>query len=585
MTDLIWLDDAGCLDARICGDKAARLARARGHGFPVLPGFVIPASAGHQVLEQAVSTTTSGLFGARLTVMDADVAALTPAIEAARQLGSSVVVRSSSPVEGSGRWAGAFSSFVGVPPDDLPTAVRGVWSSAIIDRPADDPADPVSAAAFAAGTAAESAADTPRHVEMAVLVQPEVMPVLSGTARVETDGSVSVVSTTGAPAALVSGWVRGTMSRVDRTGSVQGDETNPAHRAIVGQVGALAAALRDATGDDVLEWAALGSDTAGDASGPSAPGVVLLQCRQDEASEPPQQERPAGVPGLLPVARVAHAFAGPLGEQLVLPWLLAAGQVADALGRPDTPPVSGESAAPASLAEQWRRIVAGAADLAAIAWPAEPGAAAATRQLLRDLQGPAPDTALAALATQPVPDTDAARHLLADLAQLADALVRRGVLRSAGDLWLLEPDEVTRLAAGTQPGEFDLAQRARRAALRWEPLLFAALVEDGETITGTPASPGIGAGPCFVADAADPSAHPPARCVVVARHPLPRFAPLLWSASGLVTLEGSAGAHLIEVARSLGVPAVVDCASAGSLTDSRLAAVDGEAGTVSFDVR
>ena len=568
MTNLIWLDDAGCLDARICGDKAARLARARGHSFPVLPGFVIPASAGHQVLEQAVSTTTSGLFGARLTVMEADAGPLAPAIEAARRLGPSVVVRSSSPVEGSGRWAGAFSSFVGVPPDDLPTAVRGVWSSAIIDQP-DDAAEP----------ATDPAANTPRHVEMAVLVQPEVVPVLSGTARVETDGSVSVVSTTGAPAALVSGWVRGTTSRVDRTGDVHSDETDPNHRAIIGQVGALATALRDTTGDDVLEWAALSGDTGSE--------IVLLQCRQDEATEPPQQERPAGVPGLLPIARVAHAFAGPLGEQLVLPWLLATGQTADAFGRPDVPPASSESA---PLAEQWRRIVGQAADLAAIAWPAEPDAAAATRQLLRDLQGPAPDTALATLTTRPVPDTDATRRMLADLTALADTLVRRGVLRSAGDLWLLEPDEVTRLAAGTQPGELDLAQRARRAALRWEPLLFAALVEDGQTIAGTPASPGIGAGPCFVADAADPSAHPPARCVVVARHPLPRFAPLLWSASGLVTLEGSAGAHLIEVARSLGVPAVVDCAVgrlelAGSLVDSRLAAVDGEAGTVSFDVR
>ena len=565
MTDLIWLDDAGCLDARTCGDKAARLARARGHGFPVLPGFVIPASASHLVLEQAVSTTTKGLFGARLAVMDADVGALAPAIEAARRLGPSVVARSSSPVEGSGRWAGAFSSFVGVPPDDLPTAVRGVWSSAIIDHPGDDPA-------------ADLTANTPRHVEMAVLVQPEVLPVLSGTARVETDGSVSVVSTTGAPAALVSGWVRGTTWHVDRTGGVHGDETDPTQRAIVGQVGALAAALRDTTGDDVVEWAALDSD----AGGPGAPRVVLLQCRQDEATEAPQQERPAGVPGLLPIARVAHTFAGPLGEQLVLPWLLATGQAADAFTRPDAPAASSESV---PLAEQWRRLVGRAADLAAIAWPTEPDAVAATRQLLRDLQGPAPDTALAARVTRPVPDIDAARRLLADLSRLAAALVRSGILRSAGDLWLLEPDEMAGLAAGTQPGELDLAQRARRAALRWEPLLFAALVEDGQTVAGTPAAPGIGAGRCFVADAADPSAHPPARCVVVARHPLPRFAPLLWSASGLVTLEGSAGAHLVEVARSLGVPAVVDCASAAILVDGRLAAVDGDAGTVSLDAR
>jgi phosphoenolpyruvate-protein kinase (PTS system EI component) len=37
----------------------------------------------------------------------------------------------------------------------------------------------------------------------------------------------------------------------------------------------------------------------------------------------------------------------------------------------------------------------------------------------------------------------------------------------------------------------------------------------------------------------------------------PRFGPALWVASGLVTEVGSGAAHLLEVARSLGVPTVV----------------------------
>jgi phosphohistidine swiveling domain-containing protein len=560
VTDLIWLDDAGCLDARTCGDKAARLARARGHGFPVLPGFVVPASASLQVLEHAVATSDTGVFGARLTVMDSDVAALAPAVEAARRLAPSVVVRSSSPVEGSGRWAGAFSSYIGVPPDDVPTAVRGVWSSAIVDHLDQDDAD----------LAVEK--KTPEHVEMAVLVQPEVTPELSGTARVERDGSVSVVSTQGAPAALVAGWARGTTSRVDRTGDVQSNETDPAHREIVGRVAALAAALRDTTGDDLLEWAALAGD------------VVLLQCRQGEDTKPHPTQRPVGVPGLLPVARVAHRFAGPLGEHLALPWLLAARHVPAtraASAEPPTPEAAGR------LGERWQLAISEATTLAASVWPGEPDPAEATRRLLRELQGPAPDLALAAVATLPAPDAATVQRLLGELTRLADALVRRDILRSPADLWLLEPDEVSRLVAGGQVGNLDLPQRARRAALRWEPLLFAALATDGQSLSGTPVAAGIGAGPCFVADAADAPAHAPARSVIVARYPLPRFAPLLWSASGLVTAEGSEGAHLIEVARSLGVPAVVGCSEVArvGLTDAALVAVDGERGTVSFDVR
>jgi phosphohistidine swiveling domain-containing protein len=560
VTDLIWLDDAGCLDARTCGDKAARLARARGHGFPVLPGFVLPATASREVLEHAVTTTDTGVFGARLTVMDSDVAALAPAVEAARQLAASVVVRSSSPVEGSGRWAGAFSSFIGVPPEDVPTAVRGVWSSAIVARRDEDDA-------LAVDT------KTPERVEMAVLVQPEVTPELSGTARVEPDGSVSVVSTEGAPAALVAGWTRGTTSRVDRSGDIGGDETDPARREIIARVAALANELRGTTGDDIIEWAAADGD------------ILLLQCRHDEDAAPPKQERPAGVPGLLPVARVAHAFAGPLGEQLVLPWLLTGDHAADVFSAAAAAPTAAETA---PLFDTWRLTRADATALAARVWAGKSADPAdATQHVLRELQGPAPVEALAALVGLPAADAAAARHLLTAFGRLAGALTRLGVLRSPNDLWLLEPGKLTALLSGAQPDNLDLAQRARRAALRFEPLLFAALVTDGRSVSGTPAAPGIGAGPRFVADAADAPAHAPARSVVVARYPLPRFAPLLWSASGLVTAEGSEGAHLIEVARSLGVPAVVGCSEGpgAGLPDAALVAVDGERGTVSFDVR
>jgi phosphoenolpyruvate-protein kinase (PTS system EI component) len=79
------------------------------------------------------------------------------------------------------------------------------------------------------------------------------------------------------------------------------------------------------------------------------------------------------------------------------------------------------------------------------------------------------------------------------------------------------------------------------------------------------------------------------RMVVVAPHPIPQLAPLLWGACGLVTAGGSAAAHLVEVARSRGVPAVIGCDEArlfGLLDGAAphpLVAVDGDTGRVAID--
>jgi phosphoenolpyruvate-protein kinase (PTS system EI component) len=79
-------------------------------------------------------------------------------------------------------------------------------------------------------------------------------------------------------------------------------------------------------------------------------------------------------------------------------------------------------------------------------------------------------------------------------------------------------------------------------------------------------------------------AAPPAGAVLVTRWPLPHLAPLLWGASALVSFGGSPGAHLVEVARSLAIPAVVGCAATEHLGHTGrvvpLVAVDGDAGTV-----
>ena len=72
------------------------------------------------------------------------------------------------------------------------------------------------------------------------------------------------------------------------------------------------------------------------------------------------------------------------------------------------------------------------------------------------------------------------------------------------------------------------------------------------------------------------------RVVLFAPLPLPHLAPLLWHSAALVHTGGSSAAHLFEVARSLGVPAVIgiDPAMFGGV--GSLVAVDGDAGVVSI---
>jgi phosphoenolpyruvate-protein kinase (PTS system EI component) len=60
---------------------------------------------------------------------------------------------------------------------------------------------------------------------------------------------------------------------------------------------------------------------------------------------------------------------------------------------------------------------------------------------------------------------------------------------------------------------------------------------------------------------------------------VPQLASLLWEAAGLVARTGSEGAHLFEVARSLGLPSVIGVDPGAA--DDRVIAVNGNDGTVS----
>jgi phosphoenolpyruvate synthase/pyruvate phosphate dikinase len=125
------------------------------------------------------------------------------------------------------------------------------------------------------------------------------------------------------------------------------------------------------------------------------------------------------------------------------------------------------------------------------------------------------------------------------------------------------------------------------SAPQWDGFLAAVCCALGRRQAGTAAAPGLASGaPVFVAASGEIRA-PAARRVLVVARPLPVFAPLLWGAAGLVSQSGSPGAHLFDVARSLGVPAVAGCPLAG-VTGHTAAVVtvngyDGEAFVLASD--
>ena len=114
------------------------------------------------------------------------------------ELGESLVVRSSTIVESSGTWAGAFASYEDLGPGEVPLGIKGCWASAF--------------GAHVLGRA-EMSATKPSHFGMAVLVQKQLNPTHGGVASVGASGEVTIAAVEGSPAAIVSGWERGGGSR------------------------------------------------------------------------------------------------------------------------------------------------------------------------------------------------------------------------------------------------------------------------------------------------------------------------------------------------------------------------------------
>lgn len=216
------------------GFKAARLATALRAGLPVLPGWVVPVLEGQRVTGiGADAVRDRGAAAGRMAVL---AEPLEPALVAELRavvdgLGGRVIVRSSSPLEGDGRWAGAFSSVTGVGREDVAAAVRSCWASAF----AMDPLRRLEE--YGLGLEA---------LGLGVLVQPEIVPEAGGVARAE-NGSVSVEGVRGHPGALLSGWAEG--ARDDELARLVGP-------GVVAEAAALADRVHALLGDDAIEWAA-----------------------------------------------------------------------------------------------------------------------------------------------------------------------------------------------------------------------------------------------------------------------------------------------------------------------------------------
>lgn len=461
-----------------------------------------------------------GSGGARLAItqyrLPAELAAETT--ESAKVLGDPVVVRSSSILEGGGEWSGAFTSYLDLHPSEVPVGVVGCWASA-----------------FTVHTLEryEAADIEPGSVPMAVLIQPALDPDFGGVARLSGD-EVTVVAVAGSPAPLVQGWEPGAHARVSPAGVVQGGEAAD----LMGEdrIAAVAEWLRTAhreIGANSCEWAVTGDD------------VHLLQLTRSE-------ERPAVAVDVDPafsseqaksLARLVRRHPGPLGEELVLPWAVAA----PGLAMDDVPPADVDPAAALEeaitesqrlIAEVWNAPKAQSVDQA--------GAA------LRDLRSGDPTAAIALFAGLRHPDPERAREVLALLARVRRALVDAGAVSRPELGWHVTSRDARTVLRSGRASEL----RVRIGFDRWEPFDASVVVAGGHSTEGTPAAPGIAAGRMyFVSDPYDTAGFRP-RDVVVGSHPLPNLAALLWDASALVTLGGGPGAHLFESARALAIPAV-----------------------------
>lgn len=243
---IVGLDDPAAVDPKRVGAKAAALAIARQGGLPVLPGFVVEASASLRHMQLGASILPArGSGGARLAVSSDPVPAAGRIEAAGKELSATLTVRSSSPLESSGYWAGAFTSYIGVTPEELPKALAGCWASAF----SVDALERQTHVGIEPGT-----------VPMAVLVQPFIDPIIGGVAEISGDGTLHVEAVTGSPAPLLHGWERGVAAVRRAEERWEGVEAIALiGMEILDELGSALDAAFERYGYDRCEWAVAGS--------------------------------------------------------------------------------------------------------------------------------------------------------------------------------------------------------------------------------------------------------------------------------------------------------------------------------------
>lgn len=371
---------AGPAAAGEVGAKAARLAAALRAGLPVLPGWVVPVSEGRPAAQAgADAVAAAGMPAGRRAVLGRPLdPGLVAELEAAvQQLGGRVIIRSSSPLEGDARWAGAFSSVAEVGPEDVAVAVRSCSAAAF----AVDPLERLAASGL-----------PPAALELGLVIQPELRPDAGGVARV-TGGvgsdprEVSVEGVAGHPGALLSGWAEGVSAQVrlrapaldqaapGRVAVSDGGLTAVVGRDVVVAVASLAARAWRELGDNMIEWAA-------------ADGAVwLLQSLRSA----PAHEAPAGTPqpAVQASAAVQRSAAVPAGTAVPVSTAgvgpAGSGPAADSVGwaDPADPRLAEEvtaafrapdEAAGSLAARQWMPLLAAVAQAQGQHVPGRPAA-------------------------------------------------------------------------------------------------------------------------------------------------------------------------------------------------------------------
>lgn len=512
------LDDPGAIDVDASGAKGAGIARAKAAGFPVLDGFVIAPRCSEPALARAVEVLEPrGTGGARMTIIghELDDELLADISVHAEALEPPLIVRSSSVLEGSGEWSGAFTSVPEIMRDEIGQATKSVWATTfsieVLER-------------------FEEAGLEPGSAAMGVLVQPEIKPDYGGAAIVDAAGTVKIDAVKGSPADLMAGWVAGTRA-VFEEGVLRGnDAIELMGEEMVMSIAELALRVKSELDHNLIEWAIVDGQ------------VILLQV-QDSAVHEVEEAMviPAALshPFALDFVKYTHDYPGALGDELVLGWRSAAPNIT---AIPFTP--TGDRDATLHQAKSM------AATLLAQAWgESEESAVAHADLVLRRMRSDRPNESIEVLRDLHSIDEDLAAQLLG----IADHLI----------------------ATADRTG--------RRGLDRWEPVLAGVVALQGEVHEGEPSVGGVGAGRLvWIANSKDTS-HVRPRDIIVTQYPLQNYSPLLWDAAGVITIGGAPTAHLFEVARSLTVPAVINCPIAEIVKEGPvLGMLDGDAGRVAI---